>query len=125
MKASIRIRFCAVGIALALAASSYAQDVERLSEVDTKSKSIATPKMADGHPDLSGYWKGTRDTVPVGNIAKDLPGLKLPLTPAGEAALKHNLTETIDPESLCIIGGIPRHNASGLPFEIIQNPKKV
>ena len=125
MKASIRIRFCAVGIAVALAASSYAQDVERLSEVDTKSKSIATPKMADGHPDLSGYWKGTRDTVPVGNIAKDLPGLKLPLTPAGEAALKRNLTETIDPESLCIIGGIPRHNASGLPFEIIQNPKKV
>jgi hypothetical protein len=63
--------------------------------------------------------------VPVGNIGKDLPGLKLPLTPAGEAALKHNLTATIDPESLCIIGGIPRHNASGLPFEILQGAKKV
>src|SRR6266446_5554819 len=78
------------------------------------------PRTADGHPDLSGYWKGTRDTVPVGNMAKDLPGLKLPLTPAGEAALQHNLTATIDPESLCIIGGITRHNASGLPFEIVQ-----
>ena len=32
------------------------------------------PKTADGHPDLNGYWKGTRDTKPVGNIAKDLPG---------------------------------------------------
>jgi len=83
------------------------------------------PRTADGHPDLSGYWKGTRDTVPVGNIAKDLPGLKLPLTPAGEAALQHNLTATIDPESLCIIGGIPRHNASGLPFEILQGSKKI
>src|ERR1700730_3779948 len=65
------------------------------------------PRTADGHPDLSGYWKGTRDTRPGGNIGKDLPGFKLPLTPAGEAALRHNLTATIDPEALCIIGGGP------------------
>src|SRR5262252_3095129 len=81
------------------------------------------PRLADGHPDFNGYWKGMRNTVPVGNIAKDLPGLKLPLTPAGEAAWKHNTTATIDPESLCIPGGIPRHNASGLPFEVLQTPK--
>jgi hypothetical protein len=109
---------------LALTAG-YAQEIGRLAEADTKSKSAPAPRMPDGHPDLSGYWKGTRDTVPVGNIAKDLPGLKLPLTPAGEAALKHNLTQTIDPESLCILGGIPRHNASGLPFEVLQNAKNV
>ena len=93
--------------------------------VDNKS---APPKPAPrlgGHPDLSGYWKGTRDTRPGGNIGKDLPGFKLPLTPAGEAALQHNLTATIDPESLCIIGGIPRHNASGLPFEVLQGANKV
>jgi len=84
-----------------------------------------TPKTADGHPDLSGYWKGTRETKPVGNLAKDLPGLKLPLTPAGEAALKHNITATVDPESLCIIGGIPRHDASLLPFEVLQGANKV
>src|SRR5437016_3657855 len=84
-----------------------------------------TPRMANGHPDLSGFWKGTRDTRPVGNIGKDLPGFKLPLTPAGEAALQHNLTATIDPESLCMIGGIPRHNASGLPFEVLQGNNKV
>ena len=84
----------------------------------------AAPRLPDGHPDFNGYWKGMR-TVPVGNIAKDLPGLKLPLTPAGEAAWKHNTTVTIDPESLCIIGGIPRHNASGLPFEVLQGAKKV
>src|SRR5690349_11077900 len=40
----------------------------------------AGPKTAEGHPDLNGFWKGTKDTVPGGNIAKDLPGLKLPLT---------------------------------------------
>jgi hypothetical protein len=77
------------------------------------------------HPDLNGYWRGTRDTKPVGNIAKDLPGLKLPLTPAGEEAWKHNVTATIDPESLCIPGGIPRHNASGLGFQILATDKWV
>jgi hypothetical protein len=99
---------------------------QELTAVDVKSANPKpAPRTADGHPDLSGYWKGTRDTIPGGNIAKDLPGLKLPLTPAGEAALQHNLTATIDPESLCIIGGIPRHNASGLPFEVLQGAKKV
>jgi hypothetical protein len=87
--------------------------------------SPAAPRTADGHPDLSGFWKGSRATRPVGNIGKDLPGFKLPLTPAGETALKHNLTATIDPESLCIIGGIPRHSASALPFEIVQNGNRV
>ncbi len=79
----------------------------------------------NGHPDLSGYWKGIRGMTPVGNIGKDLPGFKLPFTPAGEAAWKHNVTATIDPESLCILGGIPRHNASGLPFEVLQGANKV
>jgi len=91
---------------------------------DPKGPSKPAPRL-DGHPDLSGFWKGTRATKPGGNIGKDLPDYKLPLTPAGEAALQHNLTATIDPESLCIIGGIPRHNASGLPFMVIQNPKYV
>jgi len=83
------------------------------------------PRAADGHPNLSGFWKGSSATTPVGNIGKDLPGFKLPLTPAGAAALKHNVTATIDPESLCIIGGIPRHSASALPFEIVQNTNRV
>jgi hypothetical protein len=84
-----------------------------------------TPRTADGHPDLSGYWKNQPGTTPGGNIGKDLPGFKLPLTPAGEAALQHNLTATKDPESLCILGGIPRHNASGLAFEVLQGRNKV
>ena len=62
----------------------FGQGDSSLTAVDVKSaKPKPAPRTADGHPDLSGYWKGTRDTVPVGNIAKDLPGLKLPLTPAG------------------------------------------
>src|ERR1051325_7420525 len=94
---SMRTKLCAVIVLIALSSLfSFAQD-SPLTVVDNKSaKPRPTPRTGDGHPDLSGYWKGTRDTVPGGNIAKDLPGLKLPLTPAGEAALPHNLTATID-----------------------------
>jgi hypothetical protein len=111
-----------VGIACVVVIEGGA--AQGLTAPDVKSTRRA-PRTADGRPDLSGYWKGSRDTRPVGNIGKDLPGFRLPLTPAGEAALRHNLTQTIDPESLCIIGGIPRHNASGLPFEILQGARKV
>jgi len=111
-------------VCLFVASFTPALAAQELTAVDVKSNR-PTPRTADGHPDLSGYWKGIRGTTPVGNIGKDLSGFKLPLTPAGEAALKHNLTATIDPESLCIIGGIPRHNASGLPFEVLQGTKKV
>jgi len=83
------------------------------------------PRTADGHPDLNGFWKGARDTKPVENIAKDLPGLKLPLTPEGEAGWKHKTTATIDREGLCILGGIPRHNAIGLPFMVLETPQYV
>lgn len=87
--------------------------------------SAPTPRLADGHPDFTGYWKGSKATHPVGNIGKDLPGFVLPLTPAGKAALQYNLTKTIDPEALCEIGGIPRHSASGLPFQIVQHKDHV
>ena len=127
-KKNLCLYWVAAGILAICALSSLAfgQEDNRLTAVDSKSaKPKPAPRTTGGHPDLSGYWKGTRDTVPVGNIGKDLPGFKLPLTPAGEGALQHNLTATIDPESLCIIGGIPRHNASGLPFEVLQGAKKI
>jgi len=81
-----------------------------------------TPKTADGHPDLSGYWIPSHKPAdkPVGNIGKDYPNYKLPFTPAGEKAWKYNVEHTIDPEALCVVGGVPRHNASGLPFQIVQ-----
>lgn len=101
------------------------EEVSLLFGEEPTGPSPRTPRTPDGHPDLSGFWKGSRATRPVGNIGKDLPGFKLPLTPAGEAALKHNLTATVDPEALCVIGGIPRHSASALPFEIVQNKNRV
>jgi hypothetical protein len=87
---------------------------------DVTASAAPAPRTPDGHPDFSGFWKGSRATKPVGNIGKDLPGFVLPLTPAGQAALDDNLTKVVDPESRCIIGGIPRHDASALPFAVIQ-----
>lgn len=85
-----------------------------------------TPRDAVGHPDLTGYWKPLREKgKPGGNLAKDLPGFQLPLNEAGKAAQEYNRTKTIDPEALCILGGIPRHDASGLPFEVLQTPKRL
>lgn len=85
-----------------------------------------TPRGPDGKPDLTGYWKSVREPgKPGGNLGKDQPGFKLPFTPAGQAALQHNYTKTVDPEALCILGGIPRHNGSGLPFEILAHPNRV
>jgi hypothetical protein len=84
------------------------------------------PRDADGRPDLTGYWKPLVEKgKPRGNIGKDLPGFRLPLTPAGEVALKNNLTRVVDPESRCIYGGIPRHDASGIPFQILQTSQQV
>jgi len=109
------------GILLLAAAPIFAQS-GGLTGAEPKGPAKEAPRTADGHPDFSGFWRGTRDTKPGGNIAKDLPEHKLPFTPAGEAAWKHNVAATIDPESLCIPGGIPRHNASGLPFMVVQSP---
>ena len=124
MKTTVTIRvLTAAAVTLCVCTPRVFAQVEELARADVKS-TTPTPRTADGHPDFNGYWKSIRGTI-TGNIGKDLPGMKLPLTPAGEAALQHNLTATIDPESLCIIGGTPRHNASGLPFEIVQSSKKV
>src|SRR5579862_113274 len=84
-----------------------------------------TPRTVQGRPDLSGYWIPSSKDKPVGNIGKDFPGYKLPFTEAGGAALKYNVEHTIDPESLCIVGGIPRHDASALPFQLLEGTDHV
>lgn len=84
-----------------------------------------TPRLPDGHPDFTGFWKALQEGKPIGNIGRDLPGFKLPLTPEGERALEFNRTKTVDPEARCILGGIPRHDASALPFEILHTPKRL
>src|SRR5215469_11855315 len=83
------------------------------------------PRTDKGHPDLSGYWVPSTKDRPVGNLGKDFPAYQLPFTDAGRAALKYNVERTIDPESLCVVGGIPRHDASALPFQLLQGADHV
>jgi hypothetical protein len=82
---------------------------------------VATPRLSDGKPDLSGFWQGAREKgVPGGNHGKDQPGFILPLSEKGKRAMIYSQNHAPDPEAVCINGGIPRHNSSGLPFEILQ-----
>ena len=78
------------------------------------------PHLADGHIDFSGYWRDDGNAKPHGNIGKDLPGFKLPFTAAGEAAHKYNVEHTVDPESLCLPGGLPREDAGDGGFQLLQ-----
>ena len=79
-------------------------------------------RTAEGYPDLSGYWipSSAAKDKPVGNLGKDLPGFRLPFTPAGIAAHKFNVEQMVDPDALCIVSGLPRQNTNGLPFQIVQ-----
>jgi len=60
----------AAAAALCVLALSGVATRAQLQVPDVKSNR-PTPRMANGKPDLSGYWKGTTDTKPVGNIGKD------------------------------------------------------
>jgi len=80
------------------------------------------PRTADGKPDLSGFWKGPL----LRNMDKNVAGgFAAIMTPAGKAAYEYNKTKTINPEALCLFAGIPRASISGVPFEIVQSPKRM
>jgi hypothetical protein len=99
--------------------AAHAQDTQRGSV--SPPPSGATPKNADGHPDLSGFWRDDGNAHPHGNLGKDLPGYKLPFTPAGEAAHSYNVEHTIDPESRCLPGGLPREDIGDGGFELLHS----
>jgi hypothetical protein len=87
---------------------------------------VETPRGLDGKPDLTGYWRPLREAgKPGGNLGKDEPKFALPFTDLGRRALLYSQNHTVDPEAICILGGIPRHNGSGLPFEILHTPKRL
>lgn len=84
-----------------------------------------TPIGLDGKPDLSGFWRPIRvPGSPGGNLGKDEPNFILPFSEEGKRALIYSQNHTVDPEAICILGGIPRHNGSGLAFEILHTPKR-
>ena len=65
----------AVALCFAVAAATVLMAQERPMRLDDTKvpKGRPAPRMANGKPDFSGYWKGTTQTSPGGNIGKDLP----------------------------------------------------
>jgi hypothetical protein len=87
---------------------------------------VETPRGLDGKPDLTGYWRPLREAgKPTGNLGKDEPRFILPFSDLGRRAVLFSQNHTVDPEAECILGGIPRHNGSGLPFEILHTPQRL
>jgi len=87
---------------------------------------VETPKGLDGKPDLTGFWRPLKEPgKPGGNMGKDEPDFILPFSDAGKKAVLYTQNHTIDPEALCTPGGIPRHNASGLPFEVLDTGTRI
>src|SRR5262249_54703757 len=82
-------------------------------------KSRPAPRAASGKPDLSGFWQGPL----MRNMFESTNGPQF--TPAGEAAYKFNMTQSTNPEALCLFAGIPRASISGVPFEILQGANRV
>jgi hypothetical protein len=70
---------------------------------------------------LSGSWRDDGNAKPHGNLGKDYPGFKLPFTAAGESAHSYNVEHTIDPESLCLPGGLPREDIGDGGFQLVQS----
>jgi hypothetical protein len=96
------------------------------SSVSSQSPVVETPRGLDGNPDLTGFWRPVREPgKPGGNLGKDEPGFALPFNEVGKRALLYTQNHTVDPEALCVPGGIPRHNGSGLPFEVLHTPQRI
>ncbi len=82
-------------------------------------QSKATPRTPDGKPDLSGFWQGPL----LRNMFESVGGA--PLNTVGQAAYRYNMTQSINPEGICLFAGVPRASISGVPFEILQNGNRV
>jgi hypothetical protein len=79
-----------------------------------------TPRLADGHVDLSGVWNGGG---PVGDLEQGLAkGETIPLLPAAKAIMDKRQSKD-DPEANCLPTGIPR--IAPYPWRIVQTPTHV
>jgi hypothetical protein len=75
-----------------------------------------TPRLADGHVDLSGVWNGGG---PIGDIKQGLmPGEKIEMTPAGQKIFDSRESKD-DPEANCLPTGVPR--IAPYPWRILQD----
>jgi hypothetical protein len=93
------------------------------------------PRTTDGKPDLSGVWQALNTAawnlqnhaaekgVPAGIGVVE--GDEIPYQPAAlKKKVEHARTHaTSDPETKCLLPGVPRITYMPYPFEIVQTPK--
>src|SRR5262245_10798843 len=113
-----------IALVLSIAAAAFTLPVVAQQPTNAGRTAAArpAPRTADGKPDLSGFWRGPL----LRNMDKNVPGgFKAIFTTAGAAAYERNRTKTINPEGLCLFAGVPRASISGVPFQIVQAPRRV
>ncbi|MEO8098695.1 MAG: hypothetical protein ABI811_13410 [Acidobacteriota bacterium] len=83
----------------------------------------ATPRTADGKPDLSGNWQPNAIQENV-----DLAGrVEVPMLPWAAAVYKEhkdNISKD-DPEAQCLPPGVPRMSTTPYPWTIVQTPQLI
>jgi hypothetical protein len=100
-------------------------------------QSYTPPKTSDGHPDLQGLWQvlnsaawdledhSARLGVPAGRSVVE--GNDIPYQPWALAKKQENFANRAarDPESKCLLSGVPRITYMPYPFQIVQQADKV
>ncbi|MBV9503551.1 MAG: hypothetical protein JO323_00950 [Acidobacteriia bacterium] len=118
MRKPAAVSFTMLGmLALPLTASAQGQSVLTGGGVENRpAPKGATPRTADGKPDLSGVWGPDRNFIyDVTSALK--PGETLPLLPWAAELTKKRLSKE-DPEANCLPTGVPR--MAPYPWKILQ-----
>jgi hypothetical protein len=89
--------------------------------------SAPAPRLADGHPDLSGIWTSADANYTL-NIARDLKPDDVPFQPWAKALVAQRADGSHsgeDPYANCLPSGVPRVNATPQPWKVIQKPDEI
>ena len=130
------MRLCLVGFVVAVTSMVTLLPTPGVGQTPPTSP-YTPPRTPDGHPDLQGIWQV------VNTAAEDLeahsgrlgvpagPGVveggAIPYQPAALAKKKENFDKraTLDPETQCLLPGVPRITYTPAPFQIVQQADKV
>ena len=89
--------------------------------------SAPAPRLADGHPDLSGIWEPNGNKY-VLNVAADLKPSDVPYQPWAKAVVDKRADGSQskeEPTANCLPQGVPRIGAAPPPWKLIQTPNAV
>ena len=89
----------------------------------TLNLSAPAPRSPDGTPDLSGIWMANPKYST--NLAADLGPEDVPFQPWAKALYEERRTGAHareDPPANCLPPGVPRINATPLPWKVVQTP---